>query len=459
VNKLQLFFLIGFFSVAAHAQMGLPAGQAQSFVPSTSNTAVYHPSSFWNTPTPVGAAIDSNSASMVATALTPYASGAVLSNNAYGVGVIQASALNTVYTVTSLSGYVGPGQPTSVSFPVPSVVVPSTGSDGHLVVLGPPGTAYASEELDMWEACPPNTTYPGAGYSFPCPGTNYWTAGSVFISKLNGWGANAAPGTKAFGMYAAGYSGMGGMITPADIASGVIRHALSLATPKTLTHSLPPYYGPATEQDGSSGTYNIPEGAHIRLAPSFNIATAAAANSWSALETMIATALQTYGAYVSDTSGSLFLYGVTDANAGNTTWSSVGVGYDPSIAMPTGGGTYAWSNMQVVALATSVTTSSVALSPTGSLSSGTLVTLTFTMSAAVNVAGTPTLLMSTGETASYSSGSGSSTLIFKYTTATAESTTGLQIIALNVPGGATITDASGNAADLLVAIGPVPGSP
>jgi hypothetical protein len=309
--------------------------------PAPATGAYYSAESFWNTPIAAGATVDPNSANIVATALTPYASGSALSNNAFGIGYISATSSNTVYTVTSLSGYVGPGQPTSVKFPIPSGVVPSSGSDGHLVVIGPPGTAYANEELDMWEACPPNTSYPSAGYSFPCStGTHGWQAGSVFISQINGWGANGVPGSRAFGMYAAGFSGMGGIITPADIASGVIKHALSLMTPETLTQSGAPYIGPATMSDGRHSGYAIPEGAHIRLNPSFNVA----AQSWPAYEKMIAVALQTYGAYVSDTGGSMALYGATDNNAGNKTWASVGVPYDATLA------NIPWSEMQVLEL-------------------------------------------------------------------------------------------------------------
>ena len=77
----------------------------------------------------------------------------------------------------------------------------------------------------------------------------------------------------------------------------------------------------------------------------------------------------------------------------------------------------------------------------GSYNAGKVLTLTLNMSEAVNVTGTPTLTLNDGGTASYVSGTGTSTLTFSYTVATGQSTAALQ--ATGVTG--TITDLAGNA--------------
>lgn len=106
----------------------------------------------------------------------------------------------------------------------------------------------------------------------------------------------------------------GGVVRPEEIAQGHIDHALSLMVPVIRSGYIA---SPATATDGSTNAPNaIPEGAHLQLDPSVNVD----AQPWPTWEKVIAKALQTYGAYVSDHGGSLAFYGQTDMNAGNTTW-------------------------------------------------------------------------------------------------------------------------------------------
>jgi hypothetical protein len=118
----------------------------------------------------------------------------------------------------------------------------------------------------------------------------------------------------------------------------VIPHALSLLTPATRSGYIA---CPATSSDGKSSDANaIPEGAQIQLSPSFNVA----AQSWAPWQKAIAVALQQYGAFVSDTGGSLAFYAVNDINSGNVTWASVGMTKSPSLSwLP-------WSQMQVLTM-------------------------------------------------------------------------------------------------------------
>lgn len=108
----------------------------------------------------------------------------------------------------------------------------------------------------------------------------------------------------------------------------------STATIKTMTI----YVDKIAKYGASSNANAIPEGALIQLDPAFNVS----AQSWPPWEKTIATALQTYGAYVVDTSGALALYAVSDMNTSNTTWASVGMTKLPSLSnLP-------WSSFRVI---------------------------------------------------------------------------------------------------------------
>src|SRR5713101_6817249 len=71
------------------------------------------------------------------------------------------------------------------------------------------------------------------------------------------------------------------------------------------------------------------------------------------------------------------------------------------------------------------------------------------MNEAVTVAGTPTLTLNDGGTATYSGGSGTNALTFSYTVGAGDSSTSaLAITQANLPNGATVKDAAGVAANL-----------
>ena len=84
---------------------------------------------------------------------------------------------------------------------------------------------------------------------------------------------------------------------------------------------------------------------------------------------------------------------------------------------------------------------------------GNTITLTLNFSAAVTVTGAPALTLNDGGTATYKSGSGTNALTFTYTVGASDSTvTDLAITQVNLPTGATIKDAGGNAANLTNAL-------
>ncbi|MGA2962343.1 MAG: Ig-like domain repeat protein [Candidatus Korobacteraceae bacterium] len=274
----------------------------------------YSSNSFWNIPIAASPTIDPNSSNMIATAISAYASNAILDNdNNWGISYVYASSTSKTYTVACTEYCTGD----IIKFPIPSGAKPNLGSDHHLTVIN------GTQELDMWEA----------SYNSRA-GT--WSAGVRTVTNITGWGANCAQGQHCDGAIAAGTAMLGGSIRPEEISSGAINHALAITTPATKSGYIA---CPATHTDGASSSANaIPEGALIQLDPAFNVS----AQSWPAWEKIIATALQTYGAYVVDTSGALALYAVNDINTSNTTWASVGMTKFPSLS------SLPWSSFRVI---------------------------------------------------------------------------------------------------------------
>ncbi len=92
---------------------------------------------------------------------------------------------------------------------------------------------------------------------------------------------------------------LGGLITAQDVAGGSIDHALRYATPIDA----PGFVPPAGRSDGGTGG-GIPAGELLRLDPALDLAPF----GLTPFQLMVARALQTYGAYNADASGSFKLY-------------------------------------------------------------------------------------------------------------------------------------------------------
>ena len=107
------------------------------------------------------------------------------------------------------------------------------------------------------------------------------------------------------------------------------------------------------------------------------------------------------------------------------------------------------------ALVAPVRVTGVVASPSSGIESpGNTITLKVNLSGAVTVSGgTPTLSLNDGGTATYVSGSGTSALTFSYTVSSSDSAvSALAITAVNLPNGANIYDAVGNAPNLAGAL-------
>jgi len=268
-------------------------------------TRLYAASSFWNQPIGPAPAVDPNSASMVQAALNGSAASANFANDAaWGRALVYSHNTDPLSTV----GCTLYDCASTVRFHIPPGAAPEAGSDQHLVVIN----QDSGQELDMWLASNAN----GA-----------WSAGSRYLTdaSASGWGAMCAPGHHCGGAVASGFAAFGGVVRPEEIRQGHIDHALFITVPLARAGVIA---CPATNTDGqSSAAGAIPEGARVQLDPGFNID----AQPWTRWEKVVAHALQTYGAYVGDTGGSLALFGQGNQNGG-LLWSSIGVPSVPSLA-------------------------------------------------------------------------------------------------------------------------------
>lgn len=283
---------------------------------------MYASTSFWRQQLPSNPTLASNSAAIVQTAFTSVATpncplcGSFVNSHTWAQPPIFNHPTDQLYTVTcTLFCSVA-----SVQFRIPAGAQPATGSDGHLGVID----QTLKQELDMWQAVYNSTN-------------NTWSASTVLVNSTVGWGAACAQGQHCNSAVASGFALFGGAVWPDEIRAGVIQHALSMTTPNTLPNVIA---CPATHTDGQDGANGIPEGAHIFLDPSVNI------NSfgWPSWFVIIAKALQTYGAYISDTSGGPSIRGVDDTNLGTDTWASVGV----SNQSPLTPSNFPWSSLRVI---------------------------------------------------------------------------------------------------------------
>ncbi|MGH2556938.1 MAG: hypothetical protein ACRDHO_14660 [Actinomycetota bacterium] len=268
---------------------------------------LYADSSFWNQRIGSNPAIDPNSGAMVSKALVKYDDTANFTNSdAWGYPIAFADPNSKLYHV-GCSRY---DCHKSVSIRIPRYAKANTGSDHHLVVVDHSTAA----EVDMWLGAYDSSR-------------DTWSAGSRYATEADGWGAMCYQYQRCNGAVAAGFAEPGGVVRPEEIAQGHIDHALVIATPYTRAEFIA---CPATHTDGKySDSAALPEGARIQLDPNFNVN----AQPWAGWQKVIARALQTYGAYVADTSGSLEVRAEANLNRGYDAWAKVGVSDDsPSLS-------------------------------------------------------------------------------------------------------------------------------
>ncbi|GAC66830.1 carbohydrate-binding domain-containing protein [Gordonia soli] len=245
--------------------------------------------SFWNTPVPTGVQLDSRTSRWVT----------MLRNSS----AIREIAMNSRAWTTTL--YLAPaGTPKksirvsnnankTVSIPYRSNYVPSPDGDAHLAVI------------DQADGC----LYEFQGFN---AGSGSAIAHATYHAYTGSGGHVAGPA------HAGGeFSYVAGMITPRDVSRGVIDHALRFAVPIGSQN----FVYPGTRTDGTTAD-GIPQGIRMRLNPSINLDTL----GLNPFQTMVAKALQTYGGYNADTSGSFSLY--TQSTADGSSYAQ------PPVSLP-----------------------------------------------------------------------------------------------------------------------------
>ncbi len=244
-------------------------------------------SSFWNVPVVGGAVLDSSSAGVVGAFDAVVAGeqqagdGPWVNTTKYSVPVYTVGAGQAVVPVV-LSGVREPSLSAAwQAVPLPAGAVPAAGTDGTLVLWQPSSDRLWEfhrlvHEVGGWRAA--------------------WGGAMQDVSSDAGvFGVGAWPGAQPWwGASASSLSLVGGLISLEDLQRGVIDHALAMAVPDVRAGV---FASPAQRSDGKSGgLLALPEGAHLRLNPSLDLA----ALHLPRLTLMIAEAAQRYGIYVTD---------------------------------------------------------------------------------------------------------------------------------------------------------------
>jgi hypothetical protein len=245
-------------------------------------------SSFWNKPVPVGAALDSSSAAMVAAfdaeieVQEQAGDGPWINTTKYSIPVYTVPAGQPMVSVR-LDGPVNAALSSAWSaVPLPSTAKPAVGTDGSLVVWQPSTDRLwefhrlVHEADGGWEA--------------------EWGGAMQHVSSNPGvYGSEAWPGAQTWwGISASSLSLVGGLISLEDLEKGQINHALEMAIPE---RSASVYASPAQRTDGkSTNPLALPEGAHLRLNPKLDLA----ALHLPRLTLMLAEAAQRYGIFITD---------------------------------------------------------------------------------------------------------------------------------------------------------------
>jgi hypothetical protein len=192
---------------------------------------------------------------------------------------------------------VGHGQaPVIDEIPVPDGAEPSDGSDGHIVIWDP--TTNTEYGFWQWSQSEDGTARATNGYRYSLGSTSE----GRFADGLSGRGA--------------GTPYLAGLVRRWEIDQGRIDHALAFG----YDSPSPDYVYPATKSDGAGVRgADLPEGTRLQLNPNLSEADLRSMGlSDEAL--IIARALQSYGMYVVDNSGSSKIYLEDRKTAGWPPW-------------------------------------------------------------------------------------------------------------------------------------------
>jgi hypothetical protein len=241
----------------------------------------------FNLPTLATAALDPNSAAIVKNMNEEIAAGkacncrpkVVLETTDYSVPIYTVPSTQPKVKVT-LPSTTGTGLKSAFSsVPVPSNAKGAEGTD-KLIAIWQPSTNK------LWEAW--HFEHTTSGFT-----AGFGGAMEKVQSGLGVFGPESWPGANThWGSSSCSFAMVGGLITLEDLRMGRINHGLLFGVP----HPRQTYYSlPAKRTDGTSTSpVSIPEGAHFRIDPNFNLSSVYMPH----IVRLIAEAAQKYGLWV-----------------------------------------------------------------------------------------------------------------------------------------------------------------
>jgi outer membrane biosynthesis protein TonB len=277
------------------------------------NASLFAPTSVWNAAVPNNATLDPNSAATVAavTATTSpgnggYPNATAYSSPLYVVGATQPLVPVILNSSSCLAGTPvcsrnDPfGQLIAAGVPIPANAKEAAGTDGHMTIYQP-----STDSLwEFWQATSPSQNAPPASYaSYGDSKWHAWWGGAMNnVSHSPGYYDDSSwPGksTTSWGSTATSLPVIGGIPLISELQSGHIDHALAIALPSSLICAPTLNVWPAQRDDGGGTSPGcVPEGTHLRINPSLNLATL----NLTPFARMMAVAAQKYGMIVRDQS-------------------------------------------------------------------------------------------------------------------------------------------------------------
>lgn len=283
----------------------------------------FGPTGPWNAPLPAGKALDAGSAAIVSAmsakiaAASRLGSSPYINTTAYSVPVWPAAwpPRRLVYDndPDSSIGLAVAAINAAGGFPFPAAAQPAPGTDGNLVIYD----AAADTFYEFWRASTPRqnalTCIAALPWGERCHHDGRWHARYAGIMDRvdandgvfspTAW-PTAGPGGWGWGARATSLPLLGGLITFADLRSGVIDHAVA-ASFKSVCRAY--FMAPAQRNDGSDFSAScLPEGARLQLDPAYDVD----ADANPPLTKAIERAAQTYGLVIADRGGaSIQVYG------------------------------------------------------------------------------------------------------------------------------------------------------
>jgi hypothetical protein len=189
----------------------------------------------------------------------------------------------------------------------------AAGSDSQLVLVNP----RTGDEWGFWR--------------LERNGSGGWSATNGYHYNVFWDGVPPRTNGQAFGSRGAGVPYLAGLVRPFEIRRGRIEHALAFAFSSPSRE----HVYPASKSDGaSSDPDSLPEGARLQLNPGLSRAELRARGCGRAA-LVIAKAMQRYGMYVVDNSGSSKIMLEATATAGRA-WADLGVSRSTPSCIPLG---------------------------------------------------------------------------------------------------------------------------